>query len=196
MLACAESEEEMRRALLVSFFNCDEGLLDLAEGEIESQEERRRRVVAREYWERVKRQNDECGDGGRGVQVPLPFVGREGTSRQMAAGQDWNLRAALGERERGAKAEGGKNGGSEREVSYSYERLHELRMPTLVLNGDEDLLIPTSRSWELLRGIPEAKLVVYPDCGHGFLWERGEAVGAEIGRFLDVVGDGMVRPRL
>ena len=36
---------------------------------------------------------------------------------------------------------------------------HTLPTPTLVPNGDDDVLIPTSRSRELLRGIAEAELV-------------------------------------
>ncbi|KAK3660024.1 hypothetical protein LTR56_000950 [Elasticomyces elasticus] len=67
----------------------------------------------------------------------------------------------------------------------SFDRLGELNMPVLVLNGDDDLLIPTSRSWELVRGIPDAQLIIYPQAGHGFVWQYAKRVAEDIGRFLD-----------
>jgi pimeloyl-ACP methyl ester carboxylesterase len=41
-----------------------------------------------------------------------------------------------------------------------------IRCPTLVLSGDEDHTIPNSLSTEMANGIPGAKLVILPDCGH------------------------------
>jgi pimeloyl-ACP methyl ester carboxylesterase len=41
-----------------------------------------------------------------------------------------------------------------------------IRCPTLVLSGDEDHTIPNSLSIEMANGIPGAKLVILPDCGH------------------------------
>ena len=41
-----------------------------------------------------------------------------------------------------------------------------IRCPTLVLTGDEDHTIPNSLSVEMANGIPGAKLVILPDCGH------------------------------
>jgi len=72
----------------------------------------------------------------------------------------------------------GKKGGS-------YDRLHELRMPVLVMNGDNDLLIPTSRSLELQKRIPDARLAIYSRAGHGFIWQYAELVGQHVNEFLD-----------
>jgi pimeloyl-ACP methyl ester carboxylesterase len=41
-----------------------------------------------------------------------------------------------------------------------------IRCPTLVLTGDQDNTIPNSLSMEMASGIPGAKLVVLPNCGH------------------------------
>jgi pimeloyl-ACP methyl ester carboxylesterase len=41
-----------------------------------------------------------------------------------------------------------------------------IKCPTLVLTGDEDNTIPNSLSKEMADGIPGAKLVILPDCGH------------------------------
>ncbi|KAF2674262.1 alpha/beta-hydrolase [Microthyrium microscopicum] len=74
-------------------------------------------------------------------------------------------------------------------TTNSFERLHELKMPVLVLNGDDDRLIPTTRSWELHARIPGSQLIIYPVAGHGFIWQHAEWVATDVARFLDGVGD-------
>jgi pimeloyl-ACP methyl ester carboxylesterase len=71
----------------------------------------------------------------------------------------------------------------------AYDKLAGLEMPVLVMNGDDDLLIPTSRSWEFLKRIKNAKLIIYPRAGHGFIWQYAEQIGREINEFLD--GEGL-----
>jgi len=41
-----------------------------------------------------------------------------------------------------------------------------IKCPTLVLTGDQDNTIPNSLSKEMADGIPGARLVILPDCGH------------------------------
>ncbi|KAI1630413.1 Alpha/Beta hydrolase protein [Exophiala viscosa] len=69
--------------------------------------------------------------------------------------------------------------------SGSFDRLNELKMPVLVANGDNDVLIPSSRSWELMTQIPNAQLIIYPRAGHGFLWQFAELYATHINMFLD-----------
>jgi pimeloyl-ACP methyl ester carboxylesterase len=45
-------------------------------------------------------------------------------------------------------------------------RLGELKMPVLVVTGDDDRIVPTTESIHLAGEIPGAELVVVPDCGH------------------------------
>ena len=66
-----------------------------------------------------------------------------------------------------------------------FSRLKELQMPVLIMNGDNDLLIPSSRSWEMYIGIENAQLILYPKAGHGFLWQYAELVGEHINQSLD-----------
>ena len=67
----------------------------------------------------------------------------------------------------------------------SFDRLRELKMQALVLNGDNNILIPTSRSWELMSRIQDAQLTVYPRAGHGFLYQYAEVVARDVIAFLD-----------
>jgi len=48
----------------------------------------------------------------------------------------------------------------------SRERLGQLRMPVLVVHGEDDRLVPPERGRELARLIPGAQLRMVPDAGH------------------------------
>ncbi len=45
-------------------------------------------------------------------------------------------------------------------------RLGDLRMPVLVLHGEDDRLVPVENGRELARLIPHAELVTVPNAGH------------------------------
>jgi pimeloyl-ACP methyl ester carboxylesterase len=45
-------------------------------------------------------------------------------------------------------------------------RLAELTMPTLVITGDDDRIVPTADSVRLAGELPNAELVIIPQCGH------------------------------
>jgi pimeloyl-ACP methyl ester carboxylesterase len=46
------------------------------------------------------------------------------------------------------------------------KRLDEIQMPTLVITGDDDRIVPTEESIRLARELPRAELIVVPECGH------------------------------
>jgi len=50
------------------------------------------------------------------------------------------------------------------ENRFSY--LNALKQPTLVVNGVDDVMIPSINSWSLVQSIPNAQLLIYPDSGH------------------------------
>jgi len=66
-----------------------------------------------------------------------------------------------------------------------YERIKELKMPVFVANGDNDLLIPTINSIELAGILPYAHLHIYPNSGHGFLYQYAELFASHVNLFLD-----------
>jgi 3-oxoadipate enol-lactonase len=63
-------------------------------------------------------------------------------------------------------------------------RLHELRCPTLVLTGQEDLLFPLEFSEQLVQGIRGARRAVLEGTGHGLLIESPEKVAKAMLDFL------------
>jgi pimeloyl-ACP methyl ester carboxylesterase len=49
----------------------------------------------------------------------------------------------------------------------SYDYLKTIKQPTLVVNGNKDLIIYTVNSFILQQNIPNAQLILYPDSNHG-----------------------------
>lgn len=47
---------------------------------------------------------------------------------------------------------------------FSY--LRGIKQPTFILNGVNDVMIPTINSFYMARNLPNAQLFIYPDCGH------------------------------
>jgi pimeloyl-ACP methyl ester carboxylesterase len=64
------------------------------------------------------------------------------------------------------------------------QRLTGIKGPTLVIQGDGDLMIPTKLSHLMAGLIPDARIRIYPDAAHGFLFQYPAEVAVEIGRFL------------
>lgn len=63
--------------------------------------------------------------------------------------------------------------------------LWRLRVPTLVLAGDDDPIIPLANGRILARTIPGARLEVVAGGGHLFMLERPEETAALVAEFLD-----------
>lgn len=45
--------------------------------------------------------------------------------------------------------------------------LSVVRQPVLVVNGDQDRMVPTVNTHDLARRLPNSELIIYPDAGHG-----------------------------
>ena len=64
------------------------------------------------------------------------------------------------------------------------QRLSALSMPVLVANGDSDPMILPHYSYPLAGLIPQARVKIYPDSAHGFLFQHGAQFGADVEAFL------------
>jgi pimeloyl-ACP methyl ester carboxylesterase len=62
--------------------------------------------------------------------------------------------------------------------------LSRIRCPTLVLCGHEDLATPVEVHREMAADIPNARLVIVPECGHLSPLERPEAVNVALRSWL------------
>jgi pimeloyl-ACP methyl ester carboxylesterase len=81
---------------------------------------------------------------------------------QSAAGKEW--RQPRGER---------------------YAELKLITQPTLVVNGSNDIMVPTINSFTLAQHIPDAQLIIYPDSGHASLFQYPELFLSHANIFLN-----------
>jgi pimeloyl-ACP methyl ester carboxylesterase len=64
------------------------------------------------------------------------------------------------------------------------QRLSAISCPTLIIQGDNDLMIPTPLSHLMAGLIPDAQIRIYPDAAHGFLFQYPKEVATEVNAFL------------
>ena len=63
--------------------------------------------------------------------------------------------------------------------------LRGITQPVLVINGSNDVLIYTVNSFVLQQNLPNAQLILYPDCNHGSQYQYPALFVADVARFLD-----------
>jgi pimeloyl-ACP methyl ester carboxylesterase len=73
--------------------------------------------------------------------------------------------------------------GAPREGTYEY--LQAINQPVLVVNGKNDLLFPTINSYLLQQHLPDARLILYPNAGHGSLYQYLEEFVQHLTLFLN-----------
>lgn len=73
--------------------------------------------------------------------------------------------------------------GAEKDETYAH--LKDLRQPTLVVNGNNDIIIPTINSYLLQQHLPNAQLILYPDASHGAHHQYPELFVQHTTLFLD-----------
>jgi pimeloyl-ACP methyl ester carboxylesterase len=67
----------------------------------------------------------------------------------------------------------------------SFAHLKGLRLPVLVVNGSDDIVIPTINSYILQQFLPDAELILYPDANHGAHFQYPELFVRHARIFLD-----------
>jgi pimeloyl-ACP methyl ester carboxylesterase len=68
------------------------------------------------------------------------------------------------------------------------QRLAAIDQPVLVANGDSDPMILPHYSYLLAGLIPQARLKIYPDSAHGFLFQHHAEFAADVDAFLTEAG--------
>jgi pimeloyl-ACP methyl ester carboxylesterase len=63
--------------------------------------------------------------------------------------------------------------------------LSRITQPTFVANGDNDVMVSSSQSHTLAERIPNAKLTIYPDSGHGGIFQYHHKFVPEVLEFLE-----------
>ncbi len=94
---------------------------------------------------------------------PEPVATQEATQAQAKAYITWGLSPA------------------------NHAQLAAIKQPVLIVNGNDDLIAPTINSYVLYQQIPGAQLSLYPDSGHGSLFQYHALFVSQVNTFLDGV---------
>jgi pimeloyl-ACP methyl ester carboxylesterase len=70
--------------------------------------------------------------------------------------------------------------------------LSTIRQPTLVVNGFHDEMIPVANSYWLGENLPNAVMLIFPDAGHGSLFQYHESFARHANAFLSVDSESAV----
>ena len=62
--------------------------------------------------------------------------------------------------------------------------LRAIRQPTLVVSGSDDTMLPANNAYAMFKELSNAQLVLYPDSGHGALFQHHEIFVNHVRTFL------------
>jgi pimeloyl-ACP methyl ester carboxylesterase len=62
--------------------------------------------------------------------------------------------------------------------------LSAINLPVLIANGDNDIMVPTMNSVALFEALPNAELSIFPDAGHGGIFQYHREFTAQALRFF------------
>ncbi|MDG4811154.1 alpha/beta hydrolase [Micromonospora sp. WMMD1120] len=65
-----------------------------------------------------------------------------------------------------------------------WDRLDQLTLPVLLATGVQDVMISAYGNFLMAQRLPNARLVIYSDAGHGFLFQHVEEFAEDVHRFL------------
>ncbi|MBQ7804027.1 MULTISPECIES: alpha/beta fold hydrolase [Rhodococcus] len=67
---------------------------------------------------------------------------------------------------------------------HAPDDLSKIKAPVFVANGDNDLMVASEHSEDLARRLPNARLTIYPNSGHGGVFQYHETFVPEVLKFL------------
>jgi pimeloyl-ACP methyl ester carboxylesterase len=66
--------------------------------------------------------------------------------------------------------------------------MRQIEVPTLICVGDRDPFVPVDHAWGMVRQLPDARLLVAPDCGHEVMARRPALFNEAMMAFYRSVG--------
>jgi pimeloyl-ACP methyl ester carboxylesterase len=67
---------------------------------------------------------------------------------------------------------------------HAPDDLSAIKVPVFIANGDHDLMVSSAHSADMARRIPDATVAIYPDSGHGGVFQHHERFVADALAFL------------
>ena len=67
--------------------------------------------------------------------------------------------------------------------------LGKIHVPSLMIWGDKDTIVPRSDQEALMAGIAGSMMFVYPGVGHAIYWEQPAQVASDLVAFVEKIGN-------
>ncbi|KAH8678572.1 Alpha/Beta hydrolase protein [Tricladium varicosporioides] len=123
--------------------------------------------AGRKWWKRINNRNSSTSGEERSQLVSFGYAdGGVGIKNMIAANEAWKDPA---HRDEG-----------------NFDRLGEVDVPVFIAQGKDDFMIPTVNSFVMQQKLSDARLKVFPDSGHGFLYQFAEEFARDVNNFLDL----------
>ncbi len=74
------------------------------------------------------------------------------------------------------------------EFPLDFEKMKDITVPVLLIHGVQDVVIPVSRSWDILNIVPHADAHIFSQCGHWSQVEKAEEFNTVIKDYLTARG--------
>lgn len=72
------------------------------------------------------------------------------------------------------------------EFPLDFEKMKELNIPVLLIHGVQDVVIPVSRTWDILNIVPYADAHIFSQCGHWSQVEKAEEFNIVLKQYLQM----------
>lgn len=129
------------------------------------------------------------GRGARDVRLPLFFTS---SAASQAAGAAFVDRAAVRQIDRDPdRGEAVSTPQAQAIIRWCAPKeidraaLDAIRQPALIVHGSDDTMFPSINAYEMFKSMNNATLIMYPDSGHGALFQYAETFVAHVRTFLD-----------
>jgi pimeloyl-ACP methyl ester carboxylesterase len=123
------------------------------------------------------------------IRLPLFFTG---TAQSQAAGRAFLVRAAARIQQRDPESGDAVQTAQARaivgwcaESDPGHASLKAIHQPALVVHGSDDTMFPSVNAFNLARAMKDATLIIYPDSGHGVLFQYPALFAGHAMQFLD-----------
>lgn len=74
------------------------------------------------------------------------------------------------------------------EFPLDFEKMKNITVPVLLIHGTQDVVIPVSRTWDILNIVPHADAHIFSQCGHWSQVEKAEEFNTVIKNYLTARG--------
>ena len=74
------------------------------------------------------------------------------------------------------------------EFPLDFEKMKDINVPVLLIHGVQDVVIPVSRTWDILNTVPHADAHIFSQCGHWSQVEKADEFNTVIKEYLKARG--------